>query len=431
MESIFEVAKKHIKPGNIEVFCESWEQDSVNFEMDKLKSVKSQQLDGYSLRIIKDGKIGFTGGTHYDPEWMVKRAVDSAKYGPPAVFCFPDTGKISSPEIFDHCMKNLEMDKIVEKGKEVLEYIKSGRSDIQCDISLEKSVLNERILSGKIDVSYIKTLYSASIALYLFREGDFLSLSDYYSCSKMESREMQIAEKLLALLQVAEREAPISTGVMPVVFSPRGFVDVLRSLLINLNGRMVEKGASPLEGKIGEKILPENISIFDDGTIDGSSTAAPFDDEGLPVYRKPLVKDGILQNFVLDLRSAGMLEMKSTSNAQRGYSNQPRPSPFGVMFCEGEETVESLMRGIKEGLYIEHLIGGHTGNPFTGDFQLNVDLGFKIENGEKVGRVKNVMIAGNFYELFDSLSAFTKKREWVGKYCLPYILFEKLSVAGK
>jgi len=431
MESIFESAKKYIEPDNIEVFKESREQDSVNFEMDKLKSIKSQQLDGYSLRIIKDGKIGFTGGTHYDPEGMVENALDSARYGPPALYSFPAPGKVTYPEVFDPNIRNMEMDAMVKKSREILDFIKSKRSDIQSDITLEKSVLNERILSGKIDASFKQTVYSASIALYLFREGDFLSLGDYYSCSGMEKREMKIAKKLLNLLQLAEKEVPISTGIMPVVFSPRGFVDILQSLMLNLNGKMVENGASPLEGKIGKKILPENISIFDDGTIDGSANSQPFDDEGLPVYRKPLVENGVLRNFILDLRSAGMLGMKSTANAHRGYSSLPRPSSFSVVFCEGEETADSLIKGVKEGIYIEHLIGGHTGNPFSGDFQLNVDMGFRIENGEKTGRVKNVMIAGNFYKLFDSLSAFTAEREWVGKYRLPHILFEKLSVAGK
>jgi len=431
MKAILEEAKKFLDPKNVEVFRESWNEDSVGYEMNRLKSINSRQVDGYGLRIIKNGRIGFTGGTCYDPADMVQRAITASEFGPEATYEFANPSKPANPQIFDPAIEKLDVTKMVQKGREILNYMLEKRSDAQFSISLEKYLETKGILSGKIDLSYRKSIYSISISAHLFREGDFLNIYDSQSRSLMEKNERDMAGRILELLSLADREATINTSVIPAVFSPRGLREILRFILINLNGRTVEKGASPLVGKMDQKILPEQVSIFDDGAIDGTAVAEPFDDEGVGIRRYSLVENGILRNLILDLRCASVLGMSPTGSAERSYSSHPRPAAHGIILEPGEVDDNTLLRDIKEGIYIDQLIGAHTGNPFSGDFQLNVDLGFKIKNGKKVGRVKNVMIAGNIYTLFDSLSAFSNKSEWVGTYFLPHARFEKLSVAGK
>lgn len=431
MQAILEAASKKVDINDAEVFCESWNEDSVDFEMDKLKSVKTRQVAGYGLRIIKDGRIGFTGGTSYDPDDMINMALSSARFGPPAAFRFPGKTGMKSMNIFDEKIDSLQVADMTEKGYSLLEYLKSRRGDVQWDVFFKRYVTFKRILSGKIDSMYRKTIYDFSLVAHSIKEGDFLHIYDGFSTSRLQGGEEEIRDSILNILQLAEKEVKIKTGIMPVIFTPAGFKDIIRNLIVNTNGKMVEKGASPLADKIGEKILPDSVNIFDDGTIDGTAGAEPFDDEGMPVERFPIVEKGILKNFVLDLQTAAILKMKPTGSGARSYSSQPRPSVHGVIVEPGNDSVDDMIKNIKEGILIDQLIGSHTGNPFTGDFQLNIDLGFKIENGEKTGRVKNVMIAGNFYELFASLAGFSKETKWDGNYCLPYAGFERLSVAGE
>ena len=431
MQAILDTASKYINPENVEIFSESWNEDSVDFEMNHLKSIKSRQVAGYSVRIIKDGRIGFTGGTSYDPEDMVKRALNSAKFGPKALFEFAGKTPMSSPKTYDPNIEKLKVNDMTQRGTKLLEYLQSKRSDIQWDIFIKRHVSSKRVLSGKLDRMCRSTHYDFTLVAHSIKEGDFLHIYDAFSTSSMCNDEMKLAEKILEQLELAGKEVEIKTAVMPVIFSPSGIKDIMRNLMVNVNGKMVEKGASPLAEKLGKKILSESVSIYDDGTIDGTAVAEPFDDEGIAVKRYPIVEKGVLKNFVLDLHTASVLKMKPTGSGARSYSSQPRPSVHGIIIQPGDVSTVELMSDIKEGIYIDQLMGAHTGNPFTGDFQQNVDLGFKIENGKKTGRVKNVMIAGNFYQLFDSLAAFSKETKWEGSYRLPWSRFEKLSVASK
>jgi hypothetical protein len=52
-----------------------------------------------------------------------------------------------------------------------------------------------------------------------------------------------------------------------------------------------------------------------------------------------------------------------------------------------------------EGIVVKQLMGFGQSNLMNGDFSCNVALGFRVCDGRIVGRVKDTMVAGNFYEL--------------------------------
>ena len=88
----------------------------------------------------------------------------------------------------------------------------------------------------------------------------------------------------------------------------------------------------------------------------------------------------------------------------------------------GSTPRNDLFNGKEEGLVVEQLLGAGQGNELGGDFKANVALGYRIENGEVVGRVKDTMIAGNVYEALNSVEAVSDDRRWVfdRRGCLPY-----------
>jgi PmbA protein len=96
-----------------------------------------------------------------------------------------------------------------------------------------------------------------------------------------------------------------------------------------------------------------------------------------------------------------------------------------------------MLRGIRQGLLVHEFLGLGQGNPINGEFSVNVFLGFKIDNGKLVGRVKDVMLAGNAFDALNNITAISKEREWVsGPWVwiaglMPYIQVGKLSVTTK
>ncbi|MCE2464186.1 MAG: hypothetical protein J4F46_09845 [Dehalococcoidia bacterium] len=75
---------------------------------------------------------------------------------------------------------------------------------------------------------------------------------------------------------------------------------------------------------------------------------------------------------------------------------------------------QDMIRGIKDGLVVEHLLGAGQSNILGGDFNANVLLGYRIENGEVTGRVKNTVISGNVYSVLKNILAIEREGHWVG-----------------
>ena len=93
---------------------------------------------------------------------------------------------------------------------------------------------------------------------------------------------------------------------------------------------------------------------------------------------------------------------------------------------------ENMVNDMKEGLVVEVLMGAEQGNILAGDFSGNVLLGYKVEHGEFVGRVKDTMVSGNIYSALRQLAALGNKSIWVGAALkTPPLYFPSLAVASK
>ncbi|MCR4395044.1 MAG: metallopeptidase TldD-related protein, partial [Dehalococcoidales bacterium] len=119
-------------------------------------------------------------------------------------------------------------------------------------------------------------------------------------------------------------------------------------------------------------------------------------------------------------------------NGSRGRGGLVSPAPSAFIIPPGEATFEEMVKDIKEGLIIEQLMGAEQGNVLGGEFSGNVLLGYKIENGEITGRVKNTMVSGNVYQILKEVIALGKTAKWVGGTLLaPHIYVPAVSVASK
>jgi len=198
------------------------------------------------------------------------------------------------------------------------------------------------------------------------------------------------------------------------------------------NGKPVFEGASPLGDKVGQVVFDKAFSLHDDPTIPFRPGSRPCDDEGVPSRRTPLVSHGIVKGFLYDLRTAGLAGKKSTGNGSRGGGAPPSPAPSALVVAPGKTSFADMVADIKEGLVIEQLIGAGQGNLLGGDFSGNVLLGYKIENGKLVGRVKDTMVAGNVYQVLKNIPAIGSESKWVGGMLYtPPIYCQGLSVSSK
>jgi len=149
---------------------------------------------------------------------------------------------------------------------------------------------------------------------------------------------------------------------------------------------------------MGEVIANKLITVTDDPLRNRGLGSRSFDGETLPVKKQQLIKDGVLQSWLLDLASASQLGLTPTGNASRSLSGPPSPGTSNCLIENGELSVEELISDIKQGFLVTELIGSSV-SLTTGDYSRGAS-GFWIENGEIAYAVTEATIAGNLKEMF-------------------------------
>ncbi len=193
----------------------------------------------------------------------------------------------------------------------------------------------------------------------------------------------------------------VATARVPIVFDPRVSNSLVGHLASAINGASIARGVSFLKDKMGQRLFPAGIDIIDDPHRRRGLRSKPFDGEGLANRRWALVEDGVLKTWLLDLRSARQLSLKSTGHASRGTSSPPSPSTTNLYLAAGKESPRQLMADIASGFYCTELIGFGVNN-VTGDYSRGAS-GFWIENGEIAYPVSEITIAGNLTEMFQQV----------------------------
>jgi PmbA protein len=137
-------------------------------------------------------------------------------------------------------------------------------------------------------------------------------------------------------------------------------------------------------------------------------------------------------NFLYDLQTAALAGRHSTGHGSRGGGGFPSPAISSLILGKGDVSFQAMVEDMKEGLIVEQVMGAEQGNILGGDFGGNVLLGYKVENGKVVGRVKDTMIAGNVYQVLKELLDIGQEARWVGGILqTPPLYCSRVSVATK
>ena len=254
---------------------------------------------------------------------------------------------------------------------------------------------------------------------------------DYYGDSRVHLADLDDPEtvgRIAAERTIARRGASKPpTGAFPVLYDERVSGQLIGHLLGAINGSSVARGASFLRDAMGEAVLPEALTLTEDPTLPRIAGSKPFDAEGLANAPRDLVRDGVLQGWVLDLGTGRKLGLESTANAARGTGGPPAPSAGNVRLTQGARSRDDLMREMGTGLLVTSMIGSSI-NPTTGHYSRGAS-GFWVENGEIVRPVNEGTVAGNLRDMLRTLVPANDARMHVGRQ-VPSLLVEGLTIAG-
>lgn len=430
VEQIVEKAMQ--KAQSVQAVLRTQETSEVNFENDHLKSAESSQRTDIQVKVIRDGLVGVSSTTDpTDIDGVVSRALEAAQFGSPAHYSMPVAQPVPSVKTYDPAILPLSKPEMIQMGQGMMEMIKSSNAEILASAVLNKNLVKTEFANSAGAVFADEhTDFNLGAGGQLVRGTDILFAGHSVGQKKRQVDSEDIAERAIQYFRMAERIAPVQSGEMPVIFTPGGLIAVLLSLIMGIDGKNVYLGESPLREKLGQVIANPRFSLLDDPLVEYGPNTSAFDDEGMPRRQTPLVENGVLRNFLYDLDTAGRAGVLPT-----GHGSRRRPT--NLVISPGDTPYAEMLRGIKQGLLVHEYLGLGQGNPINGEFSANVFLGYKIENGEIVGRVKDVMLAGNAYDALKDITAISKERDWVsGPYAwypglMPYVQVGKLSVVAK
>ena len=418
-----------------EVFHLDHKDEPVMFESNRLKLVEARESSGVAVRLIKDGRIGLASTSNFqDLDALVNNALEMVAFGPEAKLDLPAQSSFTHVDVYDEASETFPMEDMIRMGQEGIDRLRESDGELVCDATVSKGKNVITILNSKgASASYSKTTFSAFYHGTKIQGTDMLFVSDGRSSCSPFSDISDLVESVRCQLEYSRELVPAPTGNLPVIFTPKGVAGALLSpLLSGFNGRTVFQGTSPLVDKLGEKMVGDGFSVWDRPTMPYAVGSRMCDDEGLPTSDMPLVDGGTIANFLYDLQTAALAGVESTASAQRGLSSLPSPGASVIVVSEGDRAYSDMIKDVDEGLMVERLLGAGQSNILGGDFNANVLLGYKIEKGSVVGRVKNTVISGNVYLSLKNIVGIESESHWVGgSVKTPALCLGEVSVATK
>jgi PmbA protein len=220
----------------------------------------------------------------------------------------------------------------------------------------------------------------------------------------------------------------------PVVLSDRVAASFAGFIGAALCADEVQRGRSPFADRLGDQLASAVLRLTDDGTDPGGLASAPFDGEGTPRGRTPLIGDGKLLAYLHDSYTARRGGARSTGNAARAsYRSPPSVSTSNLMIEPGELALEGLLERVGDGVYVTEVAGLHSGvNPVTGRYSVGA-TGKAIRAGALAEPLREFTIAGDLLSTLAAVQAVGSEARWVpfgGSVHSAPILVGEMAIGG-
>lgn len=270
--------------------------------------------------------------------------------------------------------------------------------------------------------AYPSTRHSLSCAV-IGGEGEGMQ-RDYWFTVARDSAELEAAAEVgrraaqRTLRRLDARRLP--TCQVPVIFAAEIATSLLSHFTSAIRGGALYRKASFLLDHLGKQIFPAHIHIHEQPHLKRALGSTPFDNEGVATQARDIVRDGILQGYILDSYAARKLGMQTTGNAG-GVHN--------LVIDPGALDLDGLLRRMDKGLLVTELMGMGV-NAVTGDYSRGA-AGFWVENGEIQYPVEEITIAGNLRDMFMRIVEVGNDVEVRGGTRTGSILIEEMMIAGE
>ncbi|RLI27141.1 MAG: hypothetical protein DRO52_00980 [Candidatus Hecatellales archaeon] len=414
---------------------------SATIENDQIVRAKTFREEGLGFRFFLQGRMGFAYTSRLTVEGVeetVRRALKLARVsqplegwrGLPSPESYPE-----AQETYDGEIAEAEVGKAVSLASEML-----GEA-----LSLDRRV---KVSDGGVSLIYVQRALANSLHVEAEDKGTWAhchlstlakeGFETTPSCFEFNhSRRLKLeagwvgreaARMALSALGAGKAEG----GRACIVLGQQALLSLLSYTLVPaLKAENVQRGRSPLRGRMGERIASTLLTLTDDGLLPGGLNTSSFDDEGTPSRRTSLIERGVLRGFLYDHYRACRDGVESTGNAFRAsYASTPTIEPSNLVVEPSNLSPEGLLAEISYGFYVPYVQGAHSSNPESGEFSVVAAPVWLIRDGSLVKPIRSLMLAGTIYELLEKISGVASNLRMVDSLVAPWIRVEDVRIVG-
>ena len=439
-----DLAKQVIEQGlklgadQVEAYALYGSAKSVQIERGSIRRFTDTSNSGIGVRLIKNKAIGMTSTTIFTPESIekiLKDAYSLASISPPDpnFNSLPFDGN-SPPEIKDRYDPAIEDFSVEDYTELIIQSINEASIRDDAIISGNFSAgQGERYILNSLGVD--RKSVSTSISGYLsvkIQEGDDIGNAFYYDSTPIIKKfdYIKIGKEAAERAQNQLGSKKISTTSLPILLDHDSAYGTIAPILANgINGFSVFNKTAFFVDKIGDRIASDKLNVTDDPFYPGGTDSSSFDDEGVVSKKLSLIEDGVLQTFITDSYTAPLVGLENTGHASRGsFSSRPTPSPYSLSIGAGDVPKDELKSDLKEGiLLIGSPIFSMGDNP---QISAQINQGFYVIDGEIQHPVKNAVIGGTIYEIYDKIQHLSKELQDRNGHISPWIQLEPMKISG-
>lgn len=378
----------------------------VNFEGPDLDSIGSSRTVGGIVRALFKGGWGYATFNDLDdlPKRVREACATARLVGSGSTHFAPSDPVVDT--IKAHLIKDFRQVPLAEKKALVEEYnriVTGYHKNIQSSVARYADSF-KKVWYANSEGTYIEeerpnlSLLVGAIA----REGDLVQMAfetgggadGYQSVEGFHEKARAAAQKAVDLLSAPPvtggKYTVITDPILTGVFTHEAFGHLSESDFVYENPQMQEIMT------LGKRFGSDGLNILDDGSLPGGLGTQRYDDEGVPMRKNYLIKDGILVGRLHSRETAAKMGEPLSGNARAvHFHHPPIVRMTNTYLDQGSTPFAEMIRDIDLGVYAVRANGGQTAMEM---FTFSAAYGYMIRNGQVAELVRDVMLTGNVFE---------------------------------
>ena len=394
------------------------------------------ELLGMSYRELTEGYVRASGertGMVYtqkltqDPEEVLMQALDNSQYSE----CTQRERMNAGEEISDMVREEEEQ---AASSVEVEETARRIAGELE-DMAGEET-------GGYVEVSQVIRTISVvnsrgvdetASSSHALAEAGLYGMDWYFSApslselsAKGERGRIERRRQVLALPEI-----PFVPGTFRVLLDQSVTANIFMHAWRLFSGEVYVSGSTAYHGMLGQRIMPECVTISDQPVTKYSAFRCRIDCEGSPCRETRLVDRGIFAGLMHNLASADAIGERTTGNGGRrtvlsgNIHTDMRVMPANLVMEPGEYSFDELLAMLEDGVYVDQSLDVHHSLEIaSGSFTIPC-TGVLVKDGKMAGRAAGLTMTGNLREIFGGILALGNEMEF-----RPFDLYQSYVLAG-